>query len=101
MEYFIGRLARLLVGGDLLCKTSDAGAQHDHRNPPHVSILELSGFFFITLRHKLQFSLRFSWTHVVAIRDDKMSRNSASELAVISGGLRYDYIVNEARQCRT
>lgn len=62
-------------------------------NPRYVDTGALR--VFITLRHKLRFSLRFSWMHVVAIRDDKASHNSASVLAVISGWPRHPHIVNE------
>lgn len=99
MEYFIGRLARPLVGGDLLCKTSDTSAYQNHQTL-HM-FRDWSSLRFIILRYKLGYSLRLACTHVVAIRDSKQSHNSASELHVILVGLRYTHIVNEAGKCRT
>lgn len=81
MEYFIGRLARPLVGGDLLCKTSDTSAYQNHQTL-HM-FRDWSSLCFIILWYKLEYSLRFACTDAVAIRDDKRSHNSASELHVI------------------
>lgn len=57
MEYFTGRLARLLVGGDLLCRTSDTCSWAWAPNPRDVSILELPGSHHLTTQVTIPFAV--------------------------------------------
>lgn len=99
MEYFIGRLARPLVGGVLLHKTLDIITYCNHQTSIHFAIgaFCVSEFRDWTSR-RLQDILRFVYTHVVDvsnIREVRRSCHTASTLPVIWTGLKCTTVVND------